>query len=808
MVVVRWRAGIFWLSLFHQWRLLLGATLGVAALAATPSAAAFQDPNRGADHLVEDVKKSIEKAIQFLKDQEQGRGNWEVDGESAARPGGWSSLAMLALLNAGVKPEEPVIQRGLGYLRSLPPEQTYVVGLQTMVLVQAGQPQDKPLIQGNVEWLLKARIPGRGNRSGGWGYTAAGGSADGSNTQYALLGIHEGLKAGAIVPERILREIQADILADQQADGGWHYGRGLDRKTTFTMTTAGLCNLIITGMDLMRGKQKLRPDGSADDCGIYDENRALQSAIGWLGNNFPARLRPGEGRQVLHNPYYALYGMERAGRLTGQRYFGGHDWYRVGCDYLVKTQNVGNGSWDNDAGRQENWPVITTSFSLLFLAKGRTPVLVSKFAHNGERNWNRKRNDMRNLVEFTSRQVFEGMPLAWQVFDTQKVPLENGDEIRKTAGELLQSPIVWFNGHEQVPRGAQRELLKEYVNNGGFIMAEACCGSVQFDAEFRQLVKQMFPDNELIRIPENHPIWTASGKFLVNPGEFSLYGISQGCKTVLVYSDKPISGYWEENRFTEGRGRDAFRLGANIIAYATGLEAPKPRLTVAEVFQPEARTAVRRGFLKVGQINYGSDWQPAPRAMRSLMDQARKAGLDVDLQPKPVSIVDPNLADFRFLYLHGRASFSFAKSDLAQLKWVLQNGGTLLSDACCGAKPFDDSFRKFVDDLFADEAGPGKPKLELIPPGDLLYSAELNGKPIDKVRLRRESQAGQPADVEYKLGAPRLEGVKVNGRWAIIYSRHDIGCALEKNKSTDCISYDYDGAVQLARAALFYALIR
>lgn len=781
---------------------------GLLVFASHPGQARALQNQRPGENLVEDVRKAIDKAIQFLKDQEKGRGNWEVDGEAAARRGGWSALAMLALLNAGVKPDEPVLQRGLAYLRTIDPEQTYTVGLQTMVFAQAGQPQDKPLIQRNVDWLVKTRIPQREGRHGGWGYGSGQGSPDNSNTQYALLGIHEGLKVGAVVPERVLKDIQTDLLGSQQPDGGWSYRN--EPFTTVTMTTAGLCNLIITGMDLMKGKQKLRPDGSADDCGIYDENLALVKAVRWLSDSFPSRLpNMGEANRHFRHPFYALYGIERAGRLTGQRYIGGHDWYRVGCDLLVRTQNL-DGSWSGGGGfgGLDSWPVVATSFSLLFLAKGRTPVLISKFAHNGEREWNRKRNDMRNLVEFTSKQVFEGLPLAWQVFDTQKVALENADEIRRTTAELLQSPVVWFNGHERVPRGAQRELLKEFVANGGFIVAEACCGSPQFDAEFRQLAKELFPENALIRLPDTHPIWTASGKFLVNPGEFKLWGISQGCKTVLVYSEQPISGYWEENRYQEGRGREAFRLGANIIAYATGLEAPKPRLTLAEVFQPEARTKVRRGFLKVGQIKYGLDWQPAPRAMRSLMEQGRKVGLDVELEPKPVSIVDPNLADFKFLYLHGRAAFAFPKSDLTQLKWVLQNGGTLLSDACCGSKAFDESFRKMIDDLFAEEAGAAKPKLEPIPPGDLLYSAELNGKLIDKVRLRREPQAGQPIDAEYKTGAPRLEGVKVNGRWAIIYSRYDLGCALEKNKSTDCIGYDYDGAVLLSRAALFYALLR
>ena len=35
---------------------------------------------------------------------------------------------------------------------------------------------------------------------------------------------------------------------------------------------------------------------------------------------------------------YYLYGMERAGRLSGQRFFGDHDWYREVAEYLVAYQ--------------------------------------------------------------------------------------------------------------------------------------------------------------------------------------------------------------------------------------------------------------------------------------------------------------------------------------------------------------------------------------------------------------------------------------------------------------------------------------
>jgi hypothetical protein len=42
----------------------------------------------------------------------------------------------------------------------------------------------------------------------------------------------------------------------------------------------------------------------------------------------------------------------------------------------------------------------------------------------------------------------------------------------------------------------------------------------------------------------------------------------------------------------------------------------------------------------------------------------------------------------------------------------------------------------------------------------------------------------------------------------VIYSKYDIGCALEKHQSTDCLGHDYDSAVVLARAAVLYALKR
>src|SRR5271165_5744218 len=103
------------------------------------------------------------------------------------------------------------------------------------------------------------------------------------------------------------------------------------------------------------------------------------------------------GQQWKH---YFLYGLERAGRLCGIRFFGRFDWYRLGAEELVRTQNKLGGFWRGVG--QEN-DVIATSFALLFLAKGRAPVLINKLRHLPADDWNNDPDDVRNIVGVVSR---------------------------------------------------------------------------------------------------------------------------------------------------------------------------------------------------------------------------------------------------------------------------------------------------------------------------------------------------------------------------------------------------------------------
>jgi hypothetical protein len=543
---------------------------------ATPGRAAAPPPAR--ETLADQVRGAIERGLRYLRVQQR-KGNWEV-GVGPTPAGGWTSLALLALLEAGVKPDDPAVQRGLTYLRTVEPRYTYVVGLQTIVFVRAGQKDDRERIQRNVDWLLSARLPD------GWSYlkpeAVRANIADNSNSQYALLGLHEAIGAGIKVSPAALQSTRSLYLRSQSADGGWGYRPSL-RRSTITMTSAGLAGLVIADRAVGIGKQKLRPDGSAENCGEYDDNRHLTAALTWLGDHFPARLTADNAAERLGSPFYCLHGIERVGRLTGQRYLGGHDWYEVGCRFLVETQRA-DSSWSGAGGPMtfDHQPIVATSFALLFLIKGRTPVLVSKLAYGGkdETGWNNKRNDVRHLTEFASRELFKGRSLAWQVFDVRGRKPSRA-EIARLAAALAESPVVFFNGHRRAP-GGEEAILKEYLGRGGLVLAEACCGDKAFDRDFRALAKRLFPAAPLKPLPADHPLWKAAGKFKVSPRDFPLEGIEQGGRVVVIYSPKPLAGYWEANLHDKGRGEKAFDLGACVIAYATGLKPPPPRASWAK----------------------------------------------------------------------------------------------------------------------------------------------------------------------------------------------------------------------------------
>ncbi len=136
---------------------------------------------------------------------------------------------------------------------------------------------------------------------------------------------------------------------------------------------------------------------------------------------------------------------------------------------------------------------------------------------------------------------------------------------------------------------------------------------------------------------------------------------------------------------------------------------------------------------------------------------------------------------------------SFSHEDIAILRRSLEpGGGTLFADAACGSGAFDTAFRRFVSEMLPDNA------LVPIPRDDEIYTRKV-GYDLSDVQYSKAAGGGRDL--------PQLEGVKLNGHWAVIYSKYDIGCALERHQGLDCKGYTPESAVRIATNIVIYATL-
>jgi hypothetical protein len=306
-------------------------------------------------------------------------------------------------------------------------------------------------------------------------------------------------------------------------------------------------------------------------------------------------------------------------------------------------------------------------------------------------------------------------------------------------------------------------------------------------------MERLFP-GQLHELGADHLVWRTRHR--LTPEIHPLWGIEYGCRTVVIYSPGDLSCFWNQmdNSSANPAVILAQRLGQNIVDYATGRELPADKLALPDVkvLRPENPN---RGALGIAKLRHGGDWNVAPLAIPNLMDILRKPPLnfDVELNHRELIPTDPALVNYPLVYLHGRAAFAFKPEEMSALRRHLEpGGGTLFADAACGSPAFDAAFRKFAAELL-----PGNP-LVSIPRDDALYTRKIG---FDLADAQYTKAAGGGRDV------PRLEGIKLGGHWAVIYSEYDLGCALERHQGPDCQGYTYESALRIAANVVIYATL-
>ncbi len=743
----------------------------------------------------EQVRAAIEGGTKYLlSEQDSRRGSWN---ELAQYPGGVTGLCTLALLNSGVEPNDPQIQKALRYLRKIEPSKTYSVALQTMALCAATPRRDLLQIQKNVRWLEQTQLS-----AGDWSYPP-GSAGDNSNSQFAVLALHEAERVGAKVSLATWERAAEYWKGCQNPDGSWGYkpqwpdGSG-------SMTCAGIGAMVISTGHANNPNAEVH-NGLVQCCRPQEDDDSLERALTWLGRNFSVRRNPGRrgSGHVWH--YYYLYGLERVGRLTARRLIGEHDWYREGAEFLIQQQDQFSHLWAG-TGHAEDNPHISTALALLFLSKGRRPVLVGKLTHGPGEDWNNHRNDIANLTARTEK--LWDIDLTWQIIDPKFAAVD----------DLLQVPVLFLSGSRSPDLTGQEKKMRDYLDRGGFLFAEACCvDGNQFEKGFRRFLDRVFPEKEyqLRRAGPEHPLWRVEELVRADsPYVSRLWTVEYGCRTCVVFSEIDLSCYWE----LYGRGRqrglpdtikgrlaDANAVGINVLAYATNRE-PKGKETAFTGTNNlvELNAAGSRGTIQIAKLQHGGGCNDAPGALVNLLRAAAQGDLQLRVSTTefPIRADDKQLFRFHMAFMHGRHDFRLTPSERDSLKRYLENGGTLFADSICASKEFAAAFRREIQATL-----PGT-NLQRIPAGDPLFSDSAGKFDLRQVNRRDpvEQRADEPLRTRVRKVEPELEGIVIEGRWAVIFSPYDISCALEQHESLECRGYTIEDAARLGLNVLMYSL--
>lgn len=382
-------------------------------------------------------------------------------------------------------------------------------------------------------------------------------------------------------------------------------------------------------------------------------------------------------------------------------------------------------------------------------------------------DWSHDPNDVHRLLEALAREIHtryrpRELDLAGFSFDPAEVPI------------LYASGLAPFRLSD-----AERDALREYLLRGGTFLAVAHHGSRDFSDSIRAEAARLFPGRPFGLLPPDHPIHRAHRKIervSYTPGTKDrpdgapwLEGLILGCRAAVILSPYDLCCTWDSDHLPGSMpgvlGQDAFTLGVNILSYAIAYY-PLGKLYGRWGRVEVEDESVDRGDFVFAQVRHRGDHDPHPAAFASLLGEAMKAtSLGARLRRELIPLDGPDLGAHPFLYMTGHGDFRLSEAERSGLRRHLASGGFLLADSCCGDLGFDVAFRREVS-LALD----GR-ELAVVPAEHAVFGSF---EKISRVEYTTAVRASFPG-----LEEPLLEGIEIDGRLSVVYSRFDIGNGWE-----------------------------
>ncbi len=371
-----------------------------------------------------------------------------------------------------------------------------------------------------------------------------------------------------------------------------------------------------------------------------------------------------------------------------------------------------------------------------------------------------------------------------------------------------RNPILFFTGHYHfVLSPDQRTLLRHFILNGGMLVFSAGLGSRPFYDSARRELRHIFPELPVQRLGPDHPLHHAyydldrvavcrGVRDAGHDGDVAwLEGITLSCRTAAVVSRWGVAAGWqgrEEEGFRAYRSEDAVRLGVNLLSYGAAVRAWAKRASHAATFVD--RGAARAGKMFMAQLIHGGEWKTRYAGLPILLHTFnRRTEVPVTLRVTEMHATSPQLFNVPLLYATGHESFVLDSAETESLRRYLTSGGFLFAEACCGRRGFDRAFREAMSRVL-----PGS-RLEPIAPDAVVFRVP------NRIELLGVTP---PLADEHRtmLIRPRLEGIRHDGNYVVIYSPYGLAGGWEMSQTPYARGYEDPEALKLGQNVLMYAI--
>jgi hypothetical protein len=201
-------------------------------------------------------------------------------------------------------------------------------------------------------------------------------------------------------------------------------------------------------------------------------------------------------------------------------------------------------------------------FLLIHLISFSQEIALLKYSGGGD--WYANPTSLPNLIKYANQTINTKI-------NTKPATVE------PSSPELFSYPFIHMTGHGNVVFSpADVTNLRNYMLSGGFLHIDDNYGMDEF---IRKEIKKLFPNNNLVEIPANHPIFqkpfnfpTGLPKIHQHDGtRAQAFGIFENNRLVLLYTYECDLGDGWENPEVHNDPMDvrekALKMGANILNY-------------------------------------------------------------------------------------------------------------------------------------------------------------------------------------------------------------------------------------------------